>query len=123
MLRPVSVSGGIVEERDLKAPRSFVFLDAGFPHLVESDHHFADDISLELFSRTVADTDGGRVLVAGQMVELIFRQMSLGPGVSTDEARRLLELEQENRELRRANEILKRAASFFGAEPGRHHKK
>lgn len=57
------------------------------------------------------------------MVELIFRQMSLAPGVSTDEARRLLELEQENRELRRANEILKRAASFFGAEPGRQHKK
>jgi transposase-like protein len=26
------------------------------------------------------------------------------------------ELEQENREVRRANEILKRAASFFGAE-------
>lgn len=45
------------------------------------------------------------------------------PGVSTDEARRLIELEQENRELRRANEILKRAASFFGAEPGRQHKK
>lgn len=45
------------------------------------------------------------------------------PGVSTDEARRLVELEQENRELRRANEILKRAASFFGAEPGRQHKK
>lgn len=44
------------------------------------------------------------------------------PGVSTDEARRLLELEQENRELRRANEILKRAASFFGAELDRQHK-
>ena len=31
-------------------------------------------------------------------------------------------LEQENRELRRANEILKRAASFFGAELDRAHK-
>jgi transposase len=28
----------------------------------------------------------------------------------------MAELEQENRELRRANEILKRAASFFRAE-------
>src|SRR5699024_8235842 len=37
------------------------------------------------------------------------------PGVSTDEVKRLKELEQEVRELRRANEILKRAASFFGA--------
>ena len=36
-------------------------------------------------------------------------------GVTTVEARRVRELEQENRELRRANEILKRAASFFGA--------
>jgi transposase len=44
-------------------------------------------------------------------------------GVTTVEARRVRELEQENRELRRANEILKRAASFFGAEPGRQHRK
>jgi transposase-like protein len=36
--------------------------------------------------------------------------------VTTTEARRARELEQENRELRRANEILKRAASFFGAK-------
>ena len=45
------------------------------------------------------------------------------PGVSTSEAARVKELEQENRELRRANEILKRAASFFGAELDRQHKK
>ena len=38
------------------------------------------------------------------------------PGVSTDEAGRVKALEQENRELRRANEILRRAATFFGAE-------
>jgi transposase len=45
------------------------------------------------------------------------------PGVSTSDTARLKELEQENRELRRANEILKRAASFFGAELDRQHKK
>lgn len=45
------------------------------------------------------------------------------PGVSTAEARRIKDLEQENRELKRANEILKRAASFFGAELDRQHKK
>lgn len=45
------------------------------------------------------------------------------PGVSTAETKRIQELEQENRELRRANEILKRAASFFGAELDRQHKK
>ncbi len=45
------------------------------------------------------------------------------PGVSTEESERLKALEQENRELRRANEILKRAASFFGAELDRQHKR
>ncbi len=45
------------------------------------------------------------------------------PGVSTSEALRIRELEQENRELKRANEILKRAASFFGAELDRQHKR
>jgi transposase-like protein len=45
------------------------------------------------------------------------------PGVSTADARRIRDLEQENRELKRANEILKRAASFFGAELDRQHKK
>ena len=45
------------------------------------------------------------------------------PGVSTTEAARVRELEQEVRELKRANEILKRAASFFGAELDRQHKK
>lgn len=45
------------------------------------------------------------------------------PGVTTSEARRITELEQEVRELKRANEILKRAASFFGAELDRQHKK
>jgi transposase len=44
-------------------------------------------------------------------------------GVSTTEAVRLRELEQEVRELRRANEILKRAASFFGAELDRQHRR
>ena len=47
----------------------------------------------------------------------------VAPGVSTAEARRIRELEQENRELRRANEVLKRAASFFGAELDRHYRK
>jgi transposase-like protein len=45
------------------------------------------------------------------------------PGMTSAEAARIAELEQENRELRRANEILKRAASFFGAELDRQHKK
>ena len=35
------------------------------------------------------------------------------PGTTTDEAARIAELERENRELRRANEILKTASAFF----------
>jgi transposase len=37
-------------------------------------------------------------------------------GLTTDERARIKQLERENRELRRANEILKAAAQFFGAE-------
>ena len=38
------------------------------------------------------------------------------PGVSTEEAERVKRLEQENRELRRANAILRSASAFFAAE-------
>ena len=55
-----------------------------------------------------------------ESVRLWVRQADIDeghqPGVSTAEAARVRELEQEVRELRRANEILKRSASFFGAE-------
>ena len=37
-------------------------------------------------------------------------------GLTTEERERIKQLERENRELRRANEILKSAAVFFGAE-------
>jgi transposase len=40
----------------------------------------------------------------------------LRPGLTSDEREQLKTLERENRELRRANEILKSAAAFFGAE-------
>ena len=40
----------------------------------------------------------------------------LRPGLTTTERERMKALEKENRELRRANEILKAAAVFFGAE-------
>ncbi|WP_146071678.1 transposase [Cryobacterium sp. Y50] len=38
------------------------------------------------------------------------------PGTTTEDAARLLELERENRELRRANAILRSASAFFAAE-------
>ena len=45
------------------------------------------------------------------------------PGLTTAERDRIKELERENVELRRANEILKSAAVFFGAELDRRSKR
>jgi transposase len=45
------------------------------------------------------------------------------PGLTADERTHLKELEREVRELRRANEILKAAAAFFGAELDRRPKR
>jgi len=44
-------------------------------------------------------------------------------GVPSDSAAENRRLEQELREVKGANEILKRAASFFGAELDRQHKR
>ena len=38
------------------------------------------------------------------------------PGITTRDQQRIAELEKENRELRRANEILKAASAFFARE-------
>jgi transposase-like protein len=35
------------------------------------------------------------------------------PGLTTDEKQRLKDLERENRELKRANEILRKASAYF----------
>ena len=44
-------------------------------------------------------------------------------GLTTSERERMKQLERENRELRRTNEILKAAAAFFGAELDRQPKR
>jgi len=45
------------------------------------------------------------------------------PGMTTDEQAKLSDLEREIKELRRANEILQAAATFFGAELDRRRTK
>ena len=52
------------------------------------------------------------------------RQIDAGerPGLTTDERQRMKELERENRDLKRANEILRRASAFFAAELDRPQK-
>jgi transposase-like protein len=44
------------------------------------------------------------------------------PGVSSVDVKAMKALEQENRELKRANEILRRASIFFAAELDRPHR-
>ena len=44
------------------------------------------------------------------------------PGVTSQEAAKVAELEKEKRELRRANAILKSASAFFAAELDRPHR-
>ncbi len=46
----------------------------------------------------------------------------LRPGTSSGDATRIVELERENRELRRANAILRSASAFFAAELDRPHR-
>ena len=51
------------------------------------------------------------------------RDRGLRPGLTSDERKRVKTLEQENRELRQANEILRKASAYFAqAELDRRHK-
>jgi transposase len=78
-------------------------------------------------------SDGGLTVVAAQLGlhretlrRWVIEQAADGgarPGPSRAERSRIAELERENKELRRANEILKTAAAFFGAELDRRSQK
>ena len=46
-------------------------------------------------------------------VQQAARDQGLEPGVTTDERDRMKALERENRELRQANEILRKASAYF----------
>jgi transposase len=69
------------------------------------------------------------VRIAGQLgidpdtVRGWIRRAGVADGGRPDEQRRLIALERENRELRRANEILKAASTFFAAELDRREKR
>ena len=51
-----------------------------------------------------------------QWVRQRERDTGRRPGLTTDERKRLADLERENKELKRANEILKAASAFFARE-------
>jgi transposase len=58
-----------------------------------------------------------------EWVKKAERDIGHKPGLSSDMAARLKALERENRELRQANEILRKASAYFAqAELDRRHK-
>ena len=50
---------------------------------------------------------------AAETLRTWVRRVEIDQGVSTSDRERLKELERENRELKRANEILRKASAYF----------
>ena len=63
--------------------------------------------------RSVAEKLGCTVEALRRWVRQAERDAGQRPGLTTDERARLKQLERENFELRRANEILRKASAFF----------
>ena len=73
--------------------------------------------------RSISEKFGMTAETLRTWVRQAERDAGLREGLTTAERERLRQLERENRELRRSNEILKSAAAFFGAELDRQHRK
>jgi transposase len=63
--------------------------------------------------RSVAEKLGCTVEALRRWVRQAERDVGQRPGLTTDERARLKQLERENFELKRANEILRKASAFF----------
>ena len=63
--------------------------------------------------RSVAGKIGCSPETLRKWVRQAERDAGRRPGLSTEERERLKELERDNRELKRANEILRKAAAYF----------
>ena len=63
--------------------------------------------------RSIAAKMGCTAETLRQWVRQAERDSGARPGVTTSERERLKELERENRELKRANEILRKASAYF----------
>ncbi|MCB1005886.1 MAG: transposase [Acidimicrobiales bacterium] len=72
---------------------------------------------------SVADKLGPKPETVRLWVRQHERDTGRRPGATSDELAELKRLKRENAELRRANDILKAAAHFFGAELDRQSKK
>ena len=63
--------------------------------------------------RSVAEKLGCTVETLRRWVRQAERDTGKRPGLTTDEQQRLKQLERENFELKRANEILRKASAYF----------
>ena len=63
--------------------------------------------------RSVGEKLGIRTESLRRWVRQAERDAGARPGLTTDERQRLKQLERENVELKRANEILRKASAFF----------
>ena len=63
--------------------------------------------------RSIAEKLGCGTEAVRRWVRQAERDTGKRPGLTTDERQRLKELERENVELKRANEILRKASAFF----------
>jgi transposase len=63
--------------------------------------------------QSVGEKLGCSVEALRRWVRQAERDAGKRPGLTTDERQRLKQLERENVELRRANEILKKASAYF----------
>jgi transposase len=73
--------------------------------------------------RSISEKFGMTAETLRTWVRQAERDAGLRQGLTTNERERLRQLERENRELKRSNEILKSAAAFFGAEFDRRQRK
>ena len=63
--------------------------------------------------RSIAEKIGCTAETLRKWLRPVERDEGLRPGLTTDEKERLKAQERENRELRRANEILRKASAYF----------
>jgi len=62
---------------------------------------------------SIAEKIGCTTEILRKWVRQAERDQGVKPGLSTEERERLKALERENKELRRTNEILRKASAFF----------
>ena len=88
--------------------------------MVDHEHEYASRWSAIV---SIASKIGCTSQTLNEWVKKVERDSGHKPGLTSDMATRLKALERENRELRQANEILRKASAYFArAELDRRHK-